>query len=219
MRVSVDIIALSLAHTELRVLLIERKGSPFAGTWALPGGFVLEHESLEAAAARELQEETGVSGVALEQLRAFGAPDRDPRYRVITISYMALMTVEQALSASTDAARAAWFPLSELPRLAFDHTEIFEAAMDQLKLRVRSTPIIFDLLPKLFTLTQAQELLERILREPLDKRNFRKKLLSLGFLEGTKQILGGRRSRPAQLFRFNRKKFLKASSGFGFSFC
>lgn len=219
MKVAVDIVALSIAQSQLRVLLIERLKAPFKGMWALPGGFVEEDESLEEAAHRELDEEAGVQEARLDQLEAFSAPRRDPRYRVITVSYLAIFTAEKALLAGGDAAGAQWHDVASLPKLAFDHQQILQHALAHVEREVRHTPLLFELLPSHFTLTHAQTLLERILRVELDKRNFRKKLLALGFVEGTTQYVTGIRARPAQLFRFNPRKFEKLSKEFGFSFC
>jgi 8-oxo-dGTP diphosphatase len=176
---TVDCVVFGLDDRDLlKVMLIERNLTPFKGSWALPGGFVRLDESLEEAARRELQEETGIEKVFLEQLYTFGEINRDPRDRVVTVAYYALVNLwEHRLYAATDASDAAWFPVSQLPPLAFDHHKIVQVALTRLKGKVRYEPIGFELLPKKFTLSQLQKLYETILEKPLDKRNFRKKIL------------------------------------------
>ncbi len=199
--VAVDLVIFTVREGVLQVLLIERGIPPFKGQWALPGGFVLERETLEAAARRELEEETGLRDVYLEQLYTFGDPDRDPRGRTVAVAYFAL-TPEAPLQASTDAARAAWFPAGRAPALAFDHAKILKSGLERLRAKVGYTTVGFELLPRQFTLTDLQKLYEAILERPLDKRNFRKKMLSLGLLkpEGRKRSAGAHR--PAELYSF-----------------
>lgn len=199
--VAVDLVIFTVREGALQVLLIERGVPPFKGQWALPGGFVLERETLEAAARRELAEETGLRDVYLEQLYTFGDPDRDPRGRTIAVAYFAL-TPPAPLRASTDAANAAWFPAARPPKLAFDHATILRTGLERLRAKVGYTTVGFELLPEQFTLPELQGLYETILERPLDKRNFRKKILSLGLLksEGRKRAAGAHR--PAQLYSF-----------------
>jgi 8-oxo-dGTP diphosphatase len=193
---------------ELRALLIERDIEPFRGRMALPGGFVLEGETLEDAARRELREETGVSDVYLEQLYTFGDPGRDPRGRVISVAYYALVKPEaHRLQASTDARSAAWFRATAAPPLAFDHDKILAVALERLRGKVRYRPIGFELLPPEFTLTQLQRLYEGILERDLDKRNFRRKVMSMGLLIDTGRQEFGAPGRPAALYRFDREKY------------
>jgi 8-oxo-dGTP diphosphatase len=203
---------------DLKVLLIERGLQPFKGRWALPGGFVRVDETLDAAARRELQEEAGLTDVFLEQLYTFGELERDPRERVVSVGYYALVKLsEHQAKAATDAANARWFPVSNVPRLAFDHAEILSTAVGRLKSKVRYQPIGFELLPPKFTLSQLQHLYEAVLGTELDKRNFRKKVLSFELLLPLKetQMLG--RHRPAQLFRFDADKYEKLKKrGFDF---
>jgi len=202
--VTVDTIIFTLRQGELQVLLVERKAWPHEGEWAIPGGFVRMDESLQVAARRELKEETGIDDpdVYLEQLYTFGAPDRDPRTRVITVAYFALVSSERLrLHADTDAASAAWFPAHHPPPLAFDHTEILSYALERLRYKVEYTAVAFQLLPETFTLTELQKAYEHILDEELDKRNFRRKVLSANVLEATTFVRSGDH-RPAKLYRF-----------------
>ncbi|MDP1695886.1 MAG: NUDIX domain-containing protein [archaeon] len=181
--VTVDMVIFTILEGELKVLLVKRALEPFKGRWAIPGGFVRIAESLEDAARRELQEETGVKDVYLEQLYTFGEPERDPRGRVITVSYMALSNADKInLSASTDAAEAKWFSVSELPKLAFDHQKIVSYAIKRLRWKFEYTSIAFSMLPEKFTLGQIQKVYEIVFEKRFDKRNFFKKLHSLNIL-------------------------------------
>ena len=200
--VTVDITVFTVRNDELNVLLIKRADEPYQGEWALPGGFVHMDESLEQAAERELVEETGVSGVYLEQLYSFGDPGRDPRERVVTIAYYALIpsdTVE--LRAATDAEGVAWFGVDKLPDLAFDHDDILEMAMERLAAKVEYSTIALQLMPKAFTLTELQHLYELATRQPIDKRNFRKRILALDVIEPTGEEKREGPHRPAKLYR------------------
>jgi 8-oxo-dGTP diphosphatase len=193
---------------ELKVLLIERGLEPFKGRWALPGGFVRVDETLDAAARRELEEEAGLTDVFLEQLYTFGTVDRDPRERVVSVAYYALVKLsEHEARAATDAANARWFPVSKVPKLAFDHAAILATALTRLKGKVRYQPIGFELLPPKFTLSQLQHLYEAVLGTALDKRNFLRKVLGFELLVPLPETQMTGRHRPAQLFRFNRKKY------------
>lgn len=201
--VTVDIIIFALHEQELRVLLVKRKHAPFSGMWAIPGGFVGIAESLEDAAARELEEETGMTGVYMEQLYTFGAPRRDPRMRVVTVAYLALLPHGLVPPhAGDDAAEAAWFSLAALPEMAFDHGEILGYALQRLRYKLEYTAVGFQLLPDEFTLTELQTAYEIILGEPLDKRNFRRKILAAGILEATGKKKKAGEGRPAALYRF-----------------
>jgi len=207
---TVDCVVFGVEEGALKVLLIQRDLEPFRGRWALPGGFVRLDESLDEAALRELREETGLDRVYLEQLYTFGTVDRDPRERVVSVAYCALVRLsDHQVKAATDARAAAWFTLEDVPRLAFDHREILEVARDRLQGKLRYRPIGFELLPPRFTLTQLQTLYETILERPVDKRNFRKKVLATGLLEGLEEVQQGVAHRAAQLFRFDRKRYLK----------
>src|SRR6266566_3776877 len=207
---TVDCVVFGFDEGELKVLLIERGLDPFKGRWALPGGFVRVDETLDDAARRELVEETGLKKVFLEQLYTFGAVDRDPRERVVSVAYYALVKLsEHEAKAATDAANAEWFPISKTPRLAFDHADILSTAMARLKGKVRYQPIGFELLPPKFTLSELQHLYEAVLETDLDKRNFRKKVLSFGLLVPLQEKQMAGRHRPAQLFRFDTEKYEK----------
>jgi 8-oxo-dGTP diphosphatase len=191
----------------LKVLLIQRSLPPFEGQWALPGGFVDMEENLESAALRELAEETGMTDVFIEQLFTFGDPGRDPRGRVVSVAYYALVNLsEHPLRASSDARRVGWFPAYQLPPLAFDHASIVETAIQRLRGKVRYQPIGFELLPEKFTLTQLQDLYEAVLGIPLNKRNFRTRILKMGVLEEV-GMQEGVSHRPARLYRFDREKY------------
>jgi 8-oxo-dGTP diphosphatase len=207
-----------LDEEDLKVLLIQRGGPPFAGRWALPGGFVRIDETLEEAALRELREETGLGRVFLEQLYTFGALDRDPRERVVTVAYYALVKLsDHRVQASTDARSAAWFTLDDVPKLAFDHQRILDTAQDRLRGKVRYQPIGFELLSEKFTLRQLQHLYERVLDRELDKRNFRKKILGMGLLEDLDEVETDVAHRAARLYRFDCKGYRRlAKQGFNF---
>ena len=205
-----DCVVFGLDDDDLKVLLIKRGLEPFKGKWALPGGFVRVGEDLESSARRELEEETGLTNIFLEQLYTFGTPDRDPREHVVTVAWYALVNlIDHPPTAATDADEAAWFPFDDLPTLAFDHQNILDTARERLRSKLRYTPVGFELLPQYFTLTNLQSLYERILGTPIDKRNFRKKLLKLNFLEETDKIEQGVAHRAARLYRFDRKKYNK----------
>jgi 8-oxo-dGTP diphosphatase len=215
---TVDCVVFGLDDEGLKVLLIRRGLAPFKGRWALPGGFVRVEETLDEAALRELREETGLKKIFLEQLYTFSAIRRDPRERVISVAYYALVKLsDHRVQAATDAEDAAWFPLDVVPDLAFDHAQILEVARDRLKGKVRYQPIGFELLPEKFKLSQLQELYEQILGRELDKRNFRKKFLSFGIIEELEEREQGLPGRPARLHRFDAKAYQKLlEQGFHF---
>ena len=201
--VTVDVVTFTLRDHDLKVLLIRRKHPPFAGYWAIPGGFVQMDESLETGALRELEEETGVCDVYIEQLYTFGQPNRDPRTRVITVAYFALVPASAlpALQAGDDAADAQWWSMYDLPPLAFDHVEILDCALTRLRYKLEYSAVGFELLPEKFTLSELQSTYEIILGEKLDRGNFRKKLHKAAVVEPTRDYrdTGGR---PARLYRF-----------------
>lgn len=215
---TVDCVVFGFDSGELKVLLVQRGLKPFKGDWALPGGFVRIDETIDNAARRELHEEAGLKDVFLEQLYTFGAVDRDPRERVISVAYYALVKLsDHKAIAATDASNAEWFPISNLPKLAFDHTEIVKVALARLQAKVRYQPLGFELLPPKFTLSELQHLYEAILDAELDKRNFRKKVLSFGLLIPLDEMQKSGRHRPAQLFRFDKNKYEKLrKKGFHF---
>ena len=208
MQVTVDVVIFTIQQGVLKVLLVQRLIDPFIGQFAIPGGFVLEDEDLEQAAVRELREETGVSDVYLEQLYTFGKPDRDPRGRVVTVAYFALISADRELKAGTDAADAAWFPINDLPPLAFDHAAILDYALERLRNKLEYTTVGFQLLPEKFTLTELQEVYAAILGKKLDKRNFRRKMAVLKILKPLPEYRRGGQ-RPAQLYRFVASRFEK----------
>lgn len=200
--VTTDIVIFTIRGERLKLLLIRRGEPPYEGQWALPGGFVQPDEDLDAGARRELVEETGLADVYLEQLYTFGAPDRDPRERVVTVAYFALVPTDRfELTAATDAAAADWFDLDDLPRLAFDHDAIVEMALARLSAKLGYSTIALQFMPDEFTLTELQQVYEIILREDLDKRNFRKQMLAQGHIEPTGTQRRDGSHRPAALYR------------------
>ncbi len=209
---TVDCVVFGLDESnELRVLLIQRAYKPFAGSWALPGGFVKIDEDLESAARRELEEETAVRDIYIEQLYTFGNFDRDPRGRVVSVAYYALINLKNhPVKASTDAKNAAWFKFDEIPELAFDHKEILVKAIDRIRAKVLYKPIGFELLPEKFTLSDLQKLYESILGQQLNRRNFRSKMLKLDLLEEAERQTKVSH-RPAQLYKFNKRKYEELS--------
>lgn len=199
--VTTDIVIFTVRDNQLKLLLIMRKGEPFQGKWALPGGFVQMDEDLETSARRELAEETGVSGVYLEQLYTFGAVNRDPRERVITVAYYALIASDKTvLQAATDAEAVGWFSMDDLPKLAFDHQQIVDKAHERLVAKLDYSTIAFQFLPEEFTLSQLQDVYEIILREEMDRRNFRKWALALDQIEETGEMRCDGPHRPAKLY-------------------
>jgi 8-oxo-dGTP diphosphatase len=200
--VTTDVVVFTIRDGALQVLLVRRAEAPYKGAWALPGGFVGIDEDLEAAARRELREETGIEGVYLEQLYTFGKPDRDPRERVITVAYYALIPSDRLeLQAATDAVDARWFAWARPPRLAFDHAQILAMAHERLKAKLDYSTIAFQFLPSEFTLSELQAVYEMVLGEPLDKRNFRKRIHTFGALRETRRTKREGAHRPAKLYR------------------
>lgn len=198
--VTVDIVVFTIQDQELKVLLIKRKFEPFKNLWAIPGGFVRMSESLEDAAKRELEEETGVKDVYLEQLYTFGSPNRDPRDRVITITYIALINSDKIrLQAKTDVLDAEWFSISKIPLLAFDHNQILSYALKRLRWKFEYTPVAFSLLPQKFSIGQLQKIYEIVFNKIFDKRNFNKKIRSLNILK-EEEIMTEVSYRPPQLY-------------------
>ena len=200
--VTVDVVIFSVVEGELKMLLIKRKNWPFEGTWAIPGGFVDMDEPLEDAAARELYEETGVEDVYLEQFYTFGQPDRDPRTRVISVAYLALVGAGQLQpQAADDAADVGWFAVHDPPPLAFDHADVLKRALQRLCHKLDSTALGSLFMPEEFTLSELRRAYERISNEKLDGRRFRRRILAAEILEetGTRRGSG---SRAAKLYRF-----------------
>jgi 8-oxo-dGTP diphosphatase len=211
-KVAVDAVVFGYTSKEgLSVLLIKRNIDPFKNNWALPGGLVGNDESLEDAVQRELKEETGISINYLEQLYSFGKPGRDPRNRVISITYYGLVKPEAfEIHAATDAAEAAWFNIKKIPSLAFDHDSIIIAAHERLKSKILYQPVGFELLEEKFPFSELEKLYMAVLDRDIDRRNFKKKVIKFGFLEETaeKQVLEGA-GRPGNLFSFNKEKYFQ----------
>jgi 8-oxo-dGTP diphosphatase len=216
--VTVDCVVFGLDEQDLKILLIQRGYESFKGSWAIPGGFVNVDESLEKAALRELKEETGVQNVFLEQLYTFGDVHRDPRRRIMTVAYYALVNLrDHTIKAATDASNAAWFSVDDVPRLAFDHARIVDTALRRLRGKVRYEPIGFELLPEKFTLTQLQRMYEMILEQDIDKRNFRKKILGMELLKELDEVQVDVAHRAARLYKFDEKKYRQLKDkGFNF---
>lgn len=200
--VTVDVALFTAVAGVVNVLLVQRKHWPHTGKWAMPGGFVDIDESLKRAAWRELREETGVQAGLLEQLGAFGRPDRDPRERVITVVYIALARLDQLrIRAGSDAADARLFPVDDLPELAFDHDRILLRARERLRDKLDVAKIARLLMPEEFTIPELQQVCEAIYGEFTDKRNFRKRLKALDVLVETGELRRAGPSRPARLYR------------------
>lgn len=215
---SVDNVVFGFDEGDLKILLIYRGAEPYIGMWALPGDLVRLDEDLDLAAERVLEDLTGLKNIFMEQIHTFGRVDRHPFGRVITVAYYALIKTENYdINAASWAEEAKWFSLNELPELPFDHLEIINFARTKFKEKARKQPIGFELLPKYFTLTQIQHLFEAILEEKFDTRNFRKRILSMGFLVDVKKTEKGKAHRPAALFKFDPKKYQKLQKD-GFSF-
>lgn len=213
-----DCVIFGLDNKDLKILLIQRGLDPFAGEWALPGGFASVGESLEETARRELAEETGLADIFLEQLYTFSEPDRDPREHVVTVAYYGLINLsDHKIQASTDARNAAWFELDDIPPLAFDHDKILQTAYERLQGKIRYQPIGFELLPPKFALRQLQQMYEKILDRKLDKRNFRKKILAMDIIEELNEIETDVSHRAARLYKFDKEKYDKrVKDGFNF---
>ncbi|PIQ84279.1 MAG: NUDIX hydrolase [Candidatus Omnitrophica bacterium CG11_big_fil_rev_8_21_14_0_20_63_9] len=208
--IAVDVVLLTIQGGTLKVLLVKREQAPYRGTWALPGGVVGADESVDDAALRELHEETNIGNIYLEQLYTFGDPTRDPRGRVITVAYYALVNWQQfQLKARQRVTEASWFAVKRLPTLAFDHRRIVDYALERLRYKINYTTVGFQLLPREFTLTELQSSYEVILGQRLDKRNFRRKMLQLGILKDTAHVRAIGRQRPARLYTFTEPKVVK----------
>lgn len=199
--VTVDVVILTLREGRLQVLLVKRQRHPFKGYWSLPGGFVGMEESLDQAAARVLGAKSGLEQVYLEQLYTFGAPKRDPRMRIISVAYYALV---EASKVGQLGEGSQFFPLEHTPQLAFDHAEILQMALKRIRGKLEYVPIGFELLPERFTLRQLQEVHEIILGRRLNKDSFRRKMLASGMLEATGELEQGTDFRPAELYTYRR---------------
>jgi len=208
-KIAVDAIVFGYTDNNLNVLLIKQKYGMLKNQWALVGGFVKDDETLNDAVNRELKEEAGIKVNYLEQLYTFGDDvERDPRFRVVSVVYFALVnTTKFILKADTDAEDAQWFPVNDLPDLAFDHKTIIQTAQKRLQGKLTYQPIGFDLLPKAFLFSELEILYCTILEKEIDRRNFRKKILSFGIVEETGKLCNKRGGRPAKLFKFNKRKY------------
>lgn len=210
-KVSVDAVVFGYDPADgVSVLLIKRKYEPFQKSWALPGGLVKNEESLEEAVRRELQEEAGIDVNYLEQLYTFGQQQRDPRNRVVSVAYYGLVRPKDfQISAQTDAEDVNWFSIHKLPRLAFDHKQILEAGIKRLRGKIAYEPVGFELLDKRFPFSDLENLYQSLLGHDIDRRNFKKKIMSYGFLEELNETVQRGAGRPARLFQFNRKKYFE----------
>lgn len=200
--VTADCVIFGFDGSQLQVLLVERGVEPYKGKWALPGGFMRIDESAEDCALRELKEETGLSTAYIKQFHAFTTPDRDPRERVVTIAYYALVKL-QNVEGGDDAARAQWFSLDDVPALAFDHDEILRKAERELRHQIHFEPVGFELLPEKFTMKSLQQLYEAILNVRFDRRNFYNKMLHLGILTQVDEATNKSSKKEPFLYRFN----------------
>lgn len=216
--VTVDCIIFALHENDLKVLLIQRGADPYKNFWALPGGFVEIDESVDTAAERELAEETGMEKIFLEQLYTFGEPKRDPRERVISVAYYSLVRLkEHRPVAGSDALNTCWFPIRQLPALAFDHNKVMDMAIQRLQGKVIYAPVIFDLLPGKFRLNQLRKVYEIILERPIAADSFRKKILGTGLLTPLNEFDKSESGPPSRLYRFDKKRYKKMLDD-GFTF-
>lgn len=205
---AVDAVVFTYDNEVLKILLIKRGIEPFKDQWALPGGFLRSNETLEMAINRELKEEANIGDIFLEQLHSFSSVNRDPRSRVITTAYYALVNCNNyEIKANTDAIDAKWFLFNSIPKLAFDHNLIVDIAIKRLRRNLEYKPIGFELLAKYFTISQIQKLYETIFNKKIDKRNFRKKLLKTELIIETDKFDKTGIKRPARLYFFNKDKY------------
>lgn len=213
-----DCVIFGFDEGDLKILLIKRGIEPFIGQYALPGGFVREHESTQEAAERELREETNLKGVYIEQLYTFSEPNRDPRGRVVSVAYFALVKLaDYHPKGGDDAAEAGWFSVKEMPSLAFDHEKIIRTALYRLKGKIRYQPLGFELLDEKFTLSELQHLYETVLENPIDKRNFRRKILKTGLLIELEEKQQNVAHKAARFYKFDKQKYIALSQkGFNF---
>jgi 8-oxo-dGTP diphosphatase len=207
--IHVDIVVFTLDEGRVKVLLVKRATSQFKGEWIIPGGAVYNNESIDAAAKRELFEKTGLKNVYIEQFSAFGEPRRDPRKRMVSIAYIALIDYKKVsiLQKTPKTIDAEWFDVTKLPKMAFDHNEIVKSAFKKLQKLVVDSNIAYTLFPNTFTLPDLQKIYEIILGRGLDRRNFRRKFLKLGLIEHTGEHLAGNPNRPAKLYKFRSNKY------------
>ena len=213
---TIDCVVYSFHEGQLQVLLTERNEYPYKDWWALPGFFVNIHEEMEDAVQRISYEMTGLKNIYMEQLGAFAGVKRHPQGRILTVAYSTIVKyddVKASVSPVSDYMRQAlWFPVKELPELAFDHHEIIEKSLQKLKTSINYSTLVYELLPDKFTLTQLQQVYEAILNKSLDKRNFRKKIVNTGFLKELSEVQKGVSYRAARLYKFDKRKFEKTFS-------
>jgi 8-oxo-dGTP diphosphatase len=203
--VTVDLVIFTVDHNMLKVMLVKRAEDPFADCWSIPGGFLKAGESLDEAALRVLKEKAGVENVYVEQLYTFGDPDRDPRARVITVTYFALIPWKHLIQPeSNKVTDLMWGSVDHLPKLAFDHKGIVQYAVQRLRAKAGYSNIVYGLLPRHFSLSELQQIYEIILNEKLDKRNFRKRMLTTGLLQKTGEKTATGAHRPAMLYKFKK---------------
>lgn len=203
--VTVDVLIFSIRNGEFSTLLIRRSNDPFKGSFAIPGGFVQMEETLDQAAKRVIAQKGHQKNLYLEQIYTFGEIDRDPRGRVVSVAYMALVPEDKAADVNDQEHTVKWFPVNKLPDLAFDHRKIISAAVERVISKIGYSNIAANLLPESFTLTNLQKVYELILGKPVDKRNFRKKILSLDLLQSLNEKTSAGQHRPAMLYRFREK--------------
>ncbi len=209
---SIDCVIFGFDEGELKILLIERNAEPFKDWWALPGYLVAHNESIDDAAGRILYELTGLRGIYMDQFHTFGDVNRHPQGRVVTVAYYAMIRLngpKELKPVTSYASKAVWVSINDLPKLAFDHSQIFEKGFKKIRHKISYQPIAFELLPEKFTLTQLQHLYEVILNKKLDKRNFRKKMLNYGILKELDEKQKGVSYRAAKLYKFDRRKYAK----------
>ncbi|MFC1622690.1 NUDIX domain-containing protein [Patescibacteria group bacterium] len=201
--IATDVVIFTIKDEKLQVLLIKMKKKPFSEQWACPGGLVKSNEDVDISAKRQLKTKAGVDNIYLEQLYTFGKVRRDPFGRVVSVAYFALIpNANIKLKTTKEYTDVKWFNIDKLPKLAYDHLEIIQTAVERLKAKLTYTNIIYGLLPKDFTLTELQKIYESILNKKLDKRNFRKKILSLKLIKKVNKQKSGEAYRPADLYTF-----------------
>ena len=211
--VTTDSVVFGFDGRELHILLIERGAEPYKGYWAIPGGFINMNETVEEGALRELKEETAIDNIYLEQFHVFSAVDRDPRERVLTVAFFALVKKsEYNVIAGDDAVRAEWFPIAALPNLAFDHNDIIVSAREHLQDRMRAKPIAFKLLDEKFTMTELQTLFESVNDITYDRRNFYRKIMATGYLKDCGPSPLTVHNRVPQLYSFDEDAYMSGQN-------
>jgi 8-oxo-dGTP diphosphatase len=206
---AVDTLIFTIRDGKLMVLLIEIGSGPYKDKWALPGGLVQLNETLDTTAKRVLKQKAGLRGIYMEQLYTFSGLKRDARGRIVSVAYFALVdSGDFKLKTMDYYSDIDWVDVNKLPKMAFDHKEIIQYGLERLRAKIEYSNIIYALLPELFTLTQMQNIYEIILGKEIDKRNFRKRILSLGILTETKKVISGAKHRPAKLYKFKKRELV-----------